>query len=71
MAGLGTRNKIDYRLLGMISNLVICSRCLRDGRITPVPQVLSARHTPRSLCGDCSRPERDGLRGQLSRLTGL
>ena len=57
--------KVDFRLLGMLSRLVICSRCLQQGRVTPVPQVISPRHTPRSLCGDCAKPRRRNLRAVL------
>lgn len=61
-------NNVDYRLLGLISNLVICSGCLRQGRITPVPQIVSPRHTPRSLCARCQRPRRRNLRQVLTHL---
>lgn len=63
-----TCDKIDYRLLGLLSDLVICSRCLRAGRITPVPQILSNRHTPRTLCGGCVTPKRRNLRRVLTHL---
>jgi hypothetical protein len=59
---------IDYRLLGLMSDLVICSSCLRAGKVTPVPQILSERHTPRSLCGACIKPRRRNLRRVLHRL---
>jgi superfamily II helicase len=58
-------NKVDFRLLGMLSRLVICSRCLQHGKVTPVPQVISPRHTPRSLCGECVQPQRRNLRAVL------
>ena len=57
--------KIDYRLLGLMSDLVICSCCLRAGKVTPVPQILSERHTPRSLCAACIKPRRRNLRQVL------
>ena len=60
--------KIDYRLLGLMSDLVICSSCLRAGKVTPVPQIVSERHTPRSLCGSCIKPRRRNLRHVLHRL---
>ena len=60
--------KIDYRLLGLMSDLVICSSCLRAGKVTPVPQIVSERHTPRSLCGSCIKPRRRNLRNVLHRL---
>jgi hypothetical protein len=59
---------IDYRLLGLMSDLVICSSCLRAGKVTPVPQILSERHTPRSLCAACVKPRRRNLRTVLRRL---
>ena len=46
-------DNVDYRLLNRLSNLVICSRCLRRGKITPVPQVISDRHSLTNECGDC------------------
>ena len=68
MTTVATDNKVDYRLLGLMSNLVICSSCLRQGRITPVPQIVSHRHTPRSLCGGCAAPKRRNLRRVLTHL---
>lgn len=60
---------IDYRLLSQLSNLVVCSRCLRHGKATPVPQVFSQRHTPRSLCASCATPKhKRNLRQILRRL---
>ena len=59
---------IDYRLLGLMSDLVICSACLRAGRVTPVPQIVSHRHTPRSLCASCAKPRRRSLRRVLTHL---
>lgn len=60
---------IDYRLLNRLSNLVVCSRCLSNGKLTPVPQVISQRHTPRSLCSSCVKPGRQGsVRQVLKRL---
>jgi len=63
-----TQDKVDYRLLGLMSNLVICSSCLRAGKVTPVPQIVSERHTPRSLCSACVTPRRKNLRRVLRRL---
>ena len=69
MATAAAANKVDYRLLGLMSDLVICSSCLRQGRVTPVPQIVSHRHTPRSLCGGCAKPARQrNLRRILKRL---
>jgi hypothetical protein len=61
-------SNVDYRLLGLLSDLVICSSCLRAGKITPVPQIVSERHTPRSLCRTCVKPRRRNLRTILRRL---
>ena len=44
---------VDYRLLDRLSNLVICSQCLRVGKVTPVPQIFSPRHTPHNVCSSC------------------
>ena len=47
------QGKVDYRLLNRLSDLVICSRCFRVGTITPVPQVISARHALKNVCSAC------------------
>ena len=60
---------VDYRLLGLLSDLVICSRCLQQGRVTPVPQILSTRHTPRTKCKGCVTSKRRNLRRVLTHLT--
>ena len=46
-------NNVDYRLLNRLSNLVICSCCLRRGKVTPVPQLISERHPLVNECGEC------------------
>ena len=53
----GNSAKIDFGLLSRLTDLLLCSRCLRQGRRTPVPQVLSRRHRPRSLCSACRQVE--------------
>jgi superfamily II helicase len=68
MTAASTHSNVDYRLLGLLSKLVICSACLREGRITPVPQILSHRHTPRPLCSACAKPKRRNLRNILRHL---
>ena len=50
-----TKDNVDYRLLNRLSNLVICSRCLQRGRVTPVPQVISERHSLNNECPSCRR----------------
>jgi len=57
-----TKDNIDYRLLNRLSNLVICSCCLRRGIVTPVPQVISHRHSLNNECPNCRR-DNAGQRG--------
>lgn len=47
------KSNVDYRLLNGLSNLVICSRCLRSGKVTPVPQIITKERTPTNLCVSC------------------
>ena len=72
MAAIATDN-VSYRLLERLSNLVISSRCLRAGRVTPVPQVISGRHSLTNECADCraENPERHGHRRKLGKLLKL
>jgi hypothetical protein len=51
------RGTIDFKLLRRLSHLLLCSACLRLGVRTPVPQVISPRHAPRSLCPACRARE--------------
>ena len=46
-------DNVDYRLLNRVSNLVICSECLRNGKVTPVPQIISDLRPPTNLCPTC------------------
>ena len=46
-------DKVDYRLLNRVSKLVICSSCLRNGKVTPVPQIISDLRPPTNLCPTC------------------
>ena len=48
-----SKDNVDYRLLNRLNKLVICSRCLRQGRVTPIPQVFSTFHRPRNVCDKC------------------
>ncbi len=48
-----SKDNVDYRLLNRLNKLVICSRCLRQGRVTPIPQVFSSYHRPRNVCDTC------------------
>ncbi|MCP4302410.1 MAG: hypothetical protein GY783_17645 [Gammaproteobacteria bacterium] len=47
------KDNVSYRLLNKLCDLVICSRCLRQGRVTPVPQIISGRHSLTNECADC------------------
>ena len=51
-------SNIDLRLLNHLTDLVVCSRCFRAGRLKPVVQIVSERHRPRTLCRDCDSQER-------------
>lgn len=56
---------VDYRLVSAISDLVLCSRCFRTGKATPVPQLFSRRHAIKNLCSACTE-EALPKRGQQS-----
>ncbi|MDH5619688.1 MAG: hypothetical protein OEZ11_13805 [Gammaproteobacteria bacterium] len=64
------KNNVSYRLLNRLSNLVICSSCLRAGIVTPVPQIISGRHSLTNECAECraKHPERLGHRHKLAKL---
>lgn len=67
------RDNVSYRLLDRLSNLVICSRCLRAGRVTPVPQIISGRHSLTNECAECrsKNPEKRSHRRTLGKLLTL
>ena len=67
------KNNVDYRLLNRLSNLVICSSCLRRGKVTPVPQVISDRHSLTNECTNCRQETagRAGYRSTLGKLLTL
>lgn len=64
------KDNVSYRLLDRLSNLVICSRCLRSGVVTPVPQIISGRHSLTNECAECrsKNPEHLGRRRTLGKL---
>jgi hypothetical protein len=66
-------DNVSYRLLNRLSNLVICSRCLRSGVVTPVPQIISGRHSLTNECAECraDNPEQHGHRRKLGKLLTL
>ena len=67
------KDNVSYRLLNRLSNLVICSKCLRAGVVTPVPQIISGRHSLTNECADCRAQniEREGHRRKLAKLLTL
>ena len=67
------KDNVSYRLLNRLSNLVICSRCLRSGVVTPVPQIISGRHSLTNECAECraKNPERQGHQRKLAKLLTL
>jgi len=71
--GAFAKDNIDYRLLNRLSNLVICSSCLRRGKVTPVPQVISNRHSLSNECSKCHRENvlRGAFRHKLDNLLTL
>jgi len=64
------KDNVSYRLLNRLSDLVICSRCLRSGVVTPVPQIISGRHSLTNECAECRAKdlERQGQRRKLAKL---
>ncbi len=67
------KDNVSYRLLNRLSNLVICSRCLRSGVVTPVPQIISGRHSLTNECAECRAEdlERGGHRRKIAKLLKL
>ena len=72
------KDNVDYRLLNRLNKLVICSRCLRQGRVTPIPQVFSSYHRPRNVCDKCRQESgidkptgRHGYRRKLAKVLHL
>jgi len=64
------KDNVSYRLLHKLSNLVICSSCLRAGIVTPVPQIISGRHSLTNQCADC-RSKHAGRHGRQKKLAKL
>ncbi len=44
---------VDYRLRDALSTLVLCSRCLQNGKVRPIRQFISSVRKPRNICNDC------------------
>jgi hypothetical protein len=49
-----TSRNVDLTFLCFLTDLLLCSRCLRRGLRRRVSQAISPRHRPRSLCRDCA-----------------
>jgi hypothetical protein len=61
--------KVDYRLLGKMSKLVICSSCLQSGKVTPVPQIITEQRPLTNKCGECRiQQSGEGLRRRFGKL---
>ncbi len=67
------KDNVSYRLLNRLSNLVICSSCLQNGSVTPVPQLISGRHSLTNECADCRdrNAVRKGHRRKIAKLLTL
>ncbi|NND54849.1 MAG: hypothetical protein HKN56_07750 [Gammaproteobacteria bacterium] len=67
------KDNVSYQLLRKLSNLVICSSCLREGTVTPVPQIISGRHALTNQCADCrsARTTREDGRRRMAKLLTL
>ena len=67
------KDNVSYRLMNKLSNLVICSSCLRKGTVTPVPQIISGRHSLTNECAECRAEDssRGGHRRKLAKLLRL
>lgn len=61
---------VDYSLLDRITNQLVCSRCFQYGILSPVTQVLSRHHRPRTLCRECSPPRPAAAPTPIYRLNG-
>ena len=67
------KDNVDYSLLNRLSDLVICSPCLRRGKVTPVPQVISDRLSLTNECPGCRHESaaRNGHRRTIGNLLTL
>jgi len=59
-------SNVDYSLLSRLSSLVLCSRCFQEGKVTPVPQLITATRRPTNLCPACRAEAIDN--GSLGRV---
>lgn len=47
------RAAIDFSLLERLTDEFVCTRCFQAGILTPVTQIVSKHHRPKTLCRDC------------------
>jgi hypothetical protein len=66
-----TTEPVDRRLQSMRSELLLCSACLLRGEKRPIPQLISHRHTPRSLCTACWCKRRSAARDSCNKTVTL
>lgn len=59
---------IDFGLLDCLTSELLCSRCLLDGVRSPVTQVVSKYHRPRTLCPTCRASKLSGWQAPVCRL---
>ena len=59
-------SNVDYSLLSRLSSLVLCSRCFRNGKVSPVPQLITGTRRPANLCPACRAEAIDN--GNLKRV---
>jgi len=59
---------IDFGLLDRLTSELLCSRCLLDGVRSPVTQVVSKFHRPRTLCPTCRARKLAGRPATVHRL---
>ena len=64
--GDAAKDNVDYRLLSRLSSLVLCSKCFQKGKVSPVPQLITATRRPTNLCPSCrAEAIRDGGLGRV------
>jgi len=61
---------VDLSLLERVTDQLVCSRCLLDGVRSPVTQVVSKYHRPRTLCPRCRTSKLAGPQAIIYRLRG-
>ena len=59
------RASIDFTLLERLTDEFVCTRCFQEGIVTPLTQVVSKFHRPRTLCRDCEPLEKERPAAQV------